>query len=124
MSDTVVLRNWKGWAMPGESDAYLEAFGTADKLVREIKVMAFFIDGFAQTIKDPQSGPYQTVPANWPTAQQIQDRLNAAKSAWDNARTLYQQVPHHLKAHLPEPDSIGGGKGRMNIDEDDRGYRS
>ena len=103
--------------MAGGADAYLEAFNEAERALIPIKMLADEIAGFARTLQNGQRAAYQHVPPKWPTAEQIRALQETARSALDKARQHYSQVPHHLRPRLPEPDSIGGGRGRMLEDE-------
>jgi len=107
--------------MADEVTNYLEAFNEAQRHMVELRTMAAELSDFMKKLGSGETALYQTVPSKWPSAQQLQDMLSNAKSALDKTRMLFAQVPHHLRAHIPEPDSLSG-RGPMDIDLDDDGY--
>ena len=109
--------------MAGEADAYLEAYNEAEKALIAIKMMADALAVFARSLQSgSMQAAYQATPSSLPTAEQIRELQGKARVAIEKARLTHSQVPHHLRPRLPEPDSLGGGRGRMSIDEPDNGY--
>src|SRR5258708_34083680 len=104
--------------MAGEDDAYLEAYNEAEKALIAIKMMADALAVFARSLQSgSMQAAYQATPSSLPTAEQIRELQEKARVAIEKARLTHSQVPHHLRPRLPEPDSLGGGRGRMTLDD-------
>jgi hypothetical protein len=105
----VTLHNWKGWAMAGEADAYLGAYNEAESAFIALKMMSDEIALVAASLQTGQPAAYQTIPATWPTVEQIRLTQERAREALDEAKQTYSRVPKQLRRRLPKPESIGAG---------------
>jgi len=93
--------------MPGEVDAYLEAYEDAVKALISIKLFAQNLSDFAKALKSGTEAFDAPIPSYWPTAEQIRELQEKAKAALDEAEHAYERVPHHLRKRLLEPNAIG-----------------
>ncbi len=93
--------------MPGEVDAYLEAYEDAVKSLITIKLFAQNLTDFAKALKSGTEAFDAPIPAYWPTADQIRESQKNAKAALDEAYEAFERVPEHLRKRLLEPNAIG-----------------
>jgi hypothetical protein len=97
-------------SMPDPVKSYLDAYNEAERFMLEIKTLSSALSNVAKVFATPTTAVYQSMPSSWPTAQQITDLLNNGRASLEKALVRYSQIPNHLNAHIPTPDSIGSSK--------------
>jgi len=90
--------------MADEVKAYLEKLAEARQAIAALRMMANEISNFARSLRDERAMK-QTVPARWPTADQIRETIDKAAGAYQSAHQRFQEIPPHLRTDVSHPDT-------------------